>query len=560
MLPDKASIKQWLSSHPLFKKLDEPELDYIASQASPVLFHDGQIIYDRDDRCNGFFIIHTGRITVMKTNDDEQSPLAILGQNDFFGEEVFNKGSARRQNMAMADGETILIKFSRTALEDIVRKIPSLRQVFNLLLQSFELRLQKNYSWVNEDEHIRYIARKHIYLLFNALILPVLLGLIVLIPIGYLYINVIPGNPLVLALGILISVLGLFWAAWKGWDWTNDYFIVTNHRIINLEKVALFYESRQETPLEAIQSIEMRSDQLGRWIGYGDVVLKTYTGMIELPNLESPEWVVSMIQEEWSRLKSNLINASKQDVENDIRQRLNPDSTRAARAAPVLPVNPTPSVIESGELTSFLSGLFKLREEVGDTLIYRTHWWILVRKTWMPALLLITLVAYLLTGASGALGSWDILSSLSIALVAGLFLWIWFLYQYVDWRNDIYMITPDQIIDINRKPLGKEEKRTAPLKNIQTIEYKRLGLIGLMLNFGTVFIRIGDTEFTFDYVDDPSEVQKELFERFMRFNKREKEMDIQAERGRIADYLDAYHRLVKENGSVSPDQKHDDIG
>lgn len=560
MLPNKASIKQWLSSHPLFNKLDEPELDYIASQASPVLFHDGQIIYDRDDRCNGFFIIHTGRITVMKTNDDEQSPLAILGQNDFFGEEVFKKGSARRRNMAMADGETILIKFSRTALEDIVRKIPTLRQVFNLLLQSFELRLQKNYSWVNEDEHIRYIARKHIYLLFNALILPFLLGLIVLIPIGYLYINVVPGNPLVLALGILISVLGLFWAAWKGWDWTNDYFIVTNHRIINLEKVALFYESRQETPLEAIQSIEMRSDQLGRWIGYGDVVLKTYTGMIELSNLESPEWVVSMIQEEWSRLKSNLINASKQDVENDIRQRLNPDSTPAARAAPVLPVNPTPSVIESGELTSFLSGLFKLREEVGDTLIYRTHWWILVRKTWMPALLLITLVAYLLTGASGALGSWDILSSLSIALVAGLFLWIWFLYQYVDWRNDIYMITPDQIIDINRKPLGKEEKRTAPLKNIQTIEYKRLGLIGLMLNFGTVFIRIGDTEFTFDYVDDPSEVQKELFERFMRFNKREKEMDIQAERGRIADYLDAYHRLVKENGSVSPDQKHDDIG
>ena len=56
----------------------------------------------------------------------------------------------------------------------------------------------------------------------------------------------------------------------------------------------------------------------------------------------------------------------------------------------------------------------------------------------------------------------------------------------MDWHNDIYLITPDQVVDVNKKPLGHEERQAAPLKNILGIEYKRLGIIGLLLNFGTV--------------------------------------------------------------------------
>jgi hypothetical protein len=29
---------------------------------------------------------------------------------------------------------------------------------------------------------------------------------------------------------------------------------------------------------------------------------------------------------------------------------------------------------------------------------------------------------------------------------------IWWLYRYVDWRNDIYIVTLDSILDIERKP------------------------------------------------------------------------------------------------------------
>jgi uncharacterized membrane protein YdbT with pleckstrin-like domain len=193
--------------------------------------------------------------------------------------------------------------------------------------------------------------------------------------------------------------------------------------------------------------------------------------------------------------------------------------------------------------------MFKLKEIQGESVIYRTHWWILIRRLILPMVFLILWVMTLAAAAGGFLGGLDIATFFSIILLGGLVLWIWFLYRIVDWRNDYYMITPDQIIDVHRRPLGAEEKRTAPLKNIQSIEYFRQGMLGILLNFGSVAIRIGDTDLNFDYVSDPSAVQKDLFERFINLTRREKGKEVRAERDRIADYIDTYHRMTGEGTS-----------
>jgi len=87
-----------------------------------------------------------------------------------------------------------------------------------------------------------------------------------------------------------------------------------------------------------------------------------------------------------------------------------------------------------------------------------------------------------------------------MAVFLGLILFLWLLYDYVDWHNDIYQVTPDQILDIERKPFGTEDKKAAPLENILSIEYERIGFLGLLFNFGTVLIKVGTTTFTFDHV------------------------------------------------------------
>jgi hypothetical protein len=131
----------------------------------------------------------------------------------------------------------------------------------------------------------------------------------------------------------------------------------------------------------------------------------------------------------------------------------------------------------------------------------------------------------------------------ALILMLGMIIGGWWFYNYLDWHNDIYLITPEQIVDVNKKPLGKEERRAAPVKNILSIEYKRLGILGLFLNFGTVYIRVGDQQLTFDNVFNPSEVQRELFNRLAARTFAEKQAAQENERQRLADWVAAYHRV-----------------
>jgi hypothetical protein len=48
----------------------------------------------------------------------------------------------------------------------------------------------------------------------------------------------------------------------------------------------------------------------------------------------------------------------------------------------------------------------------------------------------------------------------------------------MDWHNDVYLITPDQVVDVNKKAARQRRAPAAPVKNILSIEYKRLGLLG----------------------------------------------------------------------------------
>jgi hypothetical protein len=124
------------------------------------------------------------------------------------------------------------------------------------------------------------------------------------------------------------------------------------------------------------------------------------------------------------------------------------------------------------------------------------------------------------------------------------FLFIIFLvwvYRYADWRNDIYQLTNDQILDIYRKPLGREDKKTADLENILSLQHQRYGIIGLILNYGDVVAMVGATRFVFTGVYNPASVEQEIFERINARKKSKKDADDVRERERIADWLAAYY-------------------
>ena len=187
-----------------------------------------------------------------------------------------------------------------------------------------------------------------------------------------------------------------------------------------------------------------------------------------------------------------------------------------------------------------------MRTEVNGVITYRTHWFVLFRKIIFPTFAIFILL-FLLSINGGELFS--IFSQQRLLIVFGIIalgVTSWWVYQFVDWRDDYYVITSDQLVDVNRKPLGLEDRRSAPIKNIQSVEYKRIGVFGLLFNFGTVFIRIGDAEFTFDYVHNPSQVQKEIFDRYTELMKAEKSTQTERERMRMAEWMEAYHHIMME--------------
>ena len=143
----------------------------------------------------------------------------------------------------------------------------------------------------------------------------------------------------------------------------------------------------------------------------------------------------------------------------------------------------------------------------------------------------------------------------------------WWVYNFVDWQNDIFRVTGDQILDISdavalaqlllqerkflfgflvKKPFGSEQSRAAPLDNILGTRYERVGFLGYMLNFGTVYIDIGSAQFAFEDVSDPAAVQTDIDRRRLKRITSKKASEQETERNRMADWIAAYHQNIEE--------------
>jgi hypothetical protein len=469
--------------------------------------------------------------------------VGFLDPGDMFGHEALEVRQLRQLTIQTIT-EVDLLRLDRQALVELAETVPELIQRLALVLESFNLMLRTRLDWVNPEEYVHYITRKHrIFLWVRMAPLLMITVLVAGILLAFYSMASLSIFILMLIVGLLIAI-GV--AVWMYVDWSNDYYIVTNQRVVYQERIVLLYDSRQESPMDQVQSTEIDRSYFGQLLGYGDVRIRTYTGLILFKAVRLPREVEAIVQEHIKRTQSSLRQAEIRGIEETIARRIG-----------MLPMKPAPPLPKAGGkaapaslMQHFLADLFHLRYEVGDTIQYRTHWWILVLRIWFYTLLLMidlgVIIYILFESARSRLGpGFPVVGAFMGLCLFGLVVLAFWLYNYLDWHNDIYLITGEQVVDVNRKPLGKEERRAAPIRNILSVEYKRVGVIGLLLNFGTVYIRIGETLFTFDNVFNPSEVQRELFHRIATRTVRERQQQAESERQRMAEWISAYHRLTR---------------
>jgi len=221
------------------------------------------------------------------------------------------------------------------------------------------------------------------------------------------------------------------------------------------------------------------------------------------------------------------------------------------------PAAPAPAKPEKQKVTlqDLWRDAFKMRIEEGGVVTYRKHVYVLLRDTWIHnlAFVFLFLAPFLWSLAFGTPPFW-LLAVLILGIVIDSMMWI---YEYLDWSNDIYQVTSEQIIDINRKPFGTEDRKAAPLENILSSEYKRRGIPGMLFNFGTVYIMVGGAQFNFEDVADPPTVQQDVVRRQQARLHKKHEAETAGERERLADWLAMYHRTVEEMRRDQNESEHE---
>ena len=548
----------------LFHGLDDDQITAVAQELGEESFETGNEIIHEGQKGDKFYLIYSGNVDVNQKSKHKNLGTLVVG--DYFGEEALLLSQARMATVTAQDATTVFF-FARDKFLGLIKKTPKLKINFEVSVASRRLARQKQFKWLEPGEVIYFLARKHQILLWQALTAPVLtliLPVILLVIVSWEGASIpkfAASALLVLAAIIFVWIVGVI--IWRWIDWGNDYYIVTNARVIWLEKVVAIYDNRQEAPLSTVLSVGVQTDQLGRWLDYGDVIIRTFVGKIMFHHVHHPNQAAALVEEHWGRAKLTSRKVDMEAMKQTIRQKFG----LAANQVPVSGKAETliqDSPYKPSALATAFSNVFKLRYEVGGTVTYRKHWIVLVENIWQPTLLFLIGLGVIIWRVIDLFHTKTLVSMddsiIGVVVVLLVPLLLWWIYQYLDWSNDIYQVTDEQILDILKKPLGKEERKAAPLDNILTTEAKRVGIFQMLWNYGDVNITVGGTQLVFEDVRDPSSVQQDLDRRRLARLERKKQTEVAAERERVADWFVTYHdssdeirRELEARNTVKPE-------
>jgi CRP-like cAMP-binding protein/uncharacterized membrane protein YdbT with pleckstrin-like domain len=577
LLNDQPHLSRALSLHileplrrvPLFSQLSDHDLQRIALVMGHTQYRRGSTIYREGELSTTFYIIESGRVGLLsRAGTGEDTTVTHLWEGDFFGERSLLTGQPRDTSVQTLD-DTRLLYLNRKDFEKLLLELPSIRESLSLEAEAREVMVTQRFPWQRDGEVVITLSRKHVYAFARSLwvlILPLLLlAAAVLLgrALGW------PSGPVYLVATIAVVVaLGL--AAWQWANWRNDYYAVTNKRVVHREKTILVRETRDEAPLESIQDVSLLTPGItGRVFGFNDLSIQTAgaKGRIVFRTVGNAPWIRDRLFELLERLKSEEKVEQRDVIRHKLQMEMGhvdedagfPDADATAASGPA-PSGQGPSSVTAGLPGTLRSYVIpQMRTEDSGVVTWRKHWFRLLEKL-AAAVILLFILAQLGAAALLELATpptslqglfW---ASLLFGGALGLFL-AWF--RYEDWRNDIYQLTDERIIDVEKLPLGlREERREASLSMIQDIGYEIPGLMANLLDYGNVVIETAGREavFTFSWVHQPRRVQEEVFARMDAFRQRERQSQRERRAEELLDWFATYTELSEEQPTPPNEQ------
>ncbi|MBT3320832.1 MAG: cyclic nucleotide-binding domain-containing protein [Anaerolineae bacterium] len=534
----------------LFQEIDDDDdLFGLAEAFEEKEYEAGEVIFSESERASNFYLIYSGKVEITFLDDRGEKVTYVRG--DYLGAEALI--SDVENSLVEAKDDVILLELQSISEETLPDVIELLRKKLKISQDCRKLIKEKDYDWLNDHEVIYFLKRKHIILFWRGMFFPAFLsmvGAIFLIFWWFYYSNIS------WTIGVSLLSISFLLVLWRWLDWRNDYYIITNQRLIWLEKIIGIYDSRQEANLGEVLSASVNTDAIAQtFFNYGKVSVRVMVGGMELDYSPHPEYAKYLIDELVERRKSKSKEQTKKEIEKAIKEKLqDPD------AAPTKKKKDSPKKKTFWE--KFFSKkdrhLFKQRFEEGGDIIYRKHWALLIKLIAIPLSISIFFILFflyqiflILTGNEAALS----LSAMALIALAATFSLGASWYQYKDWSNDIFKVTKDEIFDIDKKPFGSEQKRSAKLEKIESLEYKREGIFSIFFNYGTVYIHIGAEYFEFEDVWNPASVQEDINRRYMEDHHKKEESATKKENDQMLDWFITYHQRPEEFQDLIDDLK-----
>lgn len=551
----------------LFISLPDDELKQLAAYFKPATFEAGQTVFQQNEAGDAFYVIEKGQVEITRlTLTGETRLISKLVPGDYFGEMALYDHRHRSATVKALNPLT-LWKLEQADFEQIILANLKIKPNLDVAIRSRQFTRNSDFLKLLHGERAKDKIEEIVYLvtLQHPIFLYVMLwpSVVVILAALALGAGVVYFNPLIPPAFNLwawvitggIFVLGLAWFYWNWVDFHNDWYIVTNRRIIDIDKVVLFFDSRMEVPLGSVSNTAIKASELGQWLGYGDLIVNTFSGPITFHNVPNPQATADMILEHLNRTRIAQKMQERDTIKKVIRQSFAPPQQAPLAKEQPQPTKPAPTLMDQFRA---LTKQFRLdiRAQQGDTIIYHKHYYVLTQKIGLQLIgvVVVLFILFLYTfrvypfDQLPPLTPNDAILSLGLAILPILVFVGAALYQFLDWRNDIYMVTPTQIIDLEKKPLGEEQRKAANLEAVMNVSYIRPSFLANILNYGTVTVQAGPGgEMKFFNVFNPPGIQQDIYRR-----KEARATRIAADAAKqrqeeLSQYFSAFYEVMEED-------------
>ncbi len=549
-----------LRRHFTFSKLSDGEFRELLTLLRTKIVPRAMILVQQGEgKDTDLFVVRRGRLAIRAVEENGRDPVVSIAKpGDMLNEMAFLTGRPAERTIETVD-EVQLWHIKRDDFTALLADHESLAEHLQYTdeVQAYRDK-SKQFEGQRPGEQVLWRSYKHWWVLFRSLWLTYLLSiamLAVVIPPTNSFFTAISG-PLLTVLAVI--VIGN--VVWNLIDYLNDYYIVTDQRVIHRERVVLIYDTQDETPMGKVQNVTVdRPGFLYTLFDMGNLRIETQgtRANIQFEFAPKPELPNKLILDRRDRARIESRASERSRVRVELVQEMGVAKTDAGGKGNDGEKEQSKQA-GMGKRLAIGWGNFqrnvlpRLRLDRGNEIVYRKHWLNLIGTALIPFLLAVgytfavLLIRLRVPDLSALIFS---MPFVIFTILVGVVLWGWFIWQYENWRNDLYILTSDRLIDLKRTPFGLrgETKRTASLENVQNVTATTRGFIDTLFNVGDVDVRTGgvDNELNFARVYAPRRVQGDIVKRLEEFQNDKRLREAKQRRQEFIEWIGIYDELTR---------------